>query len=304
MQSLIIFAISFLGISIIFFDYKKPTIEIKKIEKKQNVLDIISHIDGTKKINYVKRTTDRTRHILESTGQSEKIKYIKIMSFISAGAGFMVGIIIANILIGLVLACGCYFIPYWLSDFYLYSYEQTINEQLEEALNLVTKTYERKGEIISAIDINLVNIKMPVRNSFIHIKNSVENGISVETALIRSKETLNNNKLFNKWIDTVILCQQNRTMIGALQPIIREFSILKRQQLENKSLMFRPLTDTIQMCSLCVAMFPIIYIVSPDWISALFNNFIGNIIVTAMIIVIFFTINKAIKLSRPFDLEE
>ena len=105
------------------------------------------------------------------------------------------------------------------------------------------------------------------------------------------------NKIFKTWCDNLVLCQDDHTLIITLVPIVNKFSDMKTQQIENETNMMLPFRNMIKMTALVIIIIPLLYFLSDIW----FYSFPGQVILAITSIVIFVSIDAAIKLSKPIE---
>lgn len=80
-----------------------------------------------------------------------------------------------------------------------------------------------------------------------------------------------------------------------------KISELKKQQMENETLMLMPLRDIIFMVLITMGAVPLLYFLQPEWYHYLAYSFVGQLVMAIVCVIIFWSINKAIKLSKPID---
>lgn len=273
----------------------------KSYRKRKNTRDIITLVNGTKKESFVAQNINLARKSLDRSGQKDKMRKVMKFSIGTAVCGVCIGLVMGNILLSIVLAIGLYFLPMWLTQFSVYNYEKLVNQELEVALNMITMSYLRQSDIVSAIKLNLDTIKNPVKLAFQDIVMKIELvGIEPVVALEQSKAVLNNN-LYNEWCNALILCMANHTLRDTLPPIVEKFAELKSQQEENSTLMMLPLNEAKGMVAIVAATIPGLALINKDWYDCLAHTTVGQIAISLTFVVIFFTLNKAIKLSKPIE---
>ena len=256
-------------------------------------------VNGGKKENAVSRNINLARQSLEKSGQQDNLTRVLRISIGTAALGAVIGLVLHNLLLSVVLGVGLYFLPMWLTQFSVFSYEKFINQELEVALNMITMSYMRENDIVAAIRLNLDTIKNPVRQAFVDIVNKIDKtGIEPAIALEQSKAVLNNN-LYSEWCSALTLCIDNHTLKDTLRPIVDKFAELKAQQLENETLMMVPFREAVTMILIVLMVIPLLYFINGEWFHFLLYSFPGQVSMGVTAVVIFLTINKAIKLSQP-----
>lgn len=273
----------------------------QKKKRKKTAKEIVELINGKKREGIVVRNINIARQSLEQSGQKDKLSKVLKISIGTASFGVVIGLIMHNLLLSVVLGIGLYFLPIWMTQFSVFTYEKFICQELEVSLNMITMSYMRENDIVASIRINLDTIKNPVRQVFMDIVNKIEKvGIDPVIALEQSKAVLNNG-LYDEWCNALILCVDDHTLKDTLRPIVDKFAELKAQQEENETLMMMPFREIVMMVGLVLFIPILLYFGNKEWFGFLAYSLPGQISMAVTFIVIFFAINKAIKLAKPID---
>jgi len=272
-----------------------------KLQRPMTAKDYVARINGTAKENAFIRSRKEAQSVYRKTGQSGGYRKTLRLSVAAAATGAAAGLFFRNPLLSVVLGVGLYFIPLWLTQFSLYRYNRFLNEELEVALSLVTTSYMRSSDILSAVEENLNNINSPVREVFLSFVNNLKYVDANAPAQIERMKGALDNKLFYKWCDCLILCQNDHTLKATLLPIVGNFSELKAQQLENETNMMRPLREAIFMISLTLGVIPLLRILNADWYFNLMGTFPGQVSLVVTAVAVLLSVNKAIRLSKPVE---
>lgn len=272
-----------------------------KRAKKERAKDYVRRVNGKATESMAVRSRKQAQEVFERTGQRERYRKTLQVSLAAAVAGVLVGLALHNPLLAIVLAVGFYFIPLWWTQFALYRYDQLLNDELETALSLITTSYSRSNDILSAVSENLENIQDPVKGVFVSFVNALQYVDANAPAQIeRMKGTLD-NPIFRQWCDSLILCQADHTLRDTLLPIVAKFSDQKAQQEENATKMMLPLQRAVGMILLTLSIIPVFYIAYKEWYLNLVSTFFGQISMVVTAVVVLVTINAAIKLSKPIQ---
>ncbi len=276
----------------------RPTIP----KKKQTAAEFVQMLDGKKKENLIRRSLSDTKNSLAIIGQESKYKRtVRLSVFVgllgAAGAGFL----FSSPLLMVVLGVGCGLIPLWATNLSVYTYSRMVNDELETALSMITTSYTRHNDIVLAIQETLPHANDPIKavlSRFINTVNFIDS--NVESAILQMKRDLDNT-LFGQWCDILILCQSDYTLSAALQPIVNKISKLKEQQNANETRMMLPLQTVITMAGLACSPIPLLMLINQEWYFYLAHTFIGQCVMSVVAVIIFASINKAIKISKPID---
>ncbi len=305
------FLLSFFGAALLLSDVSFPDwrnlysslqgLAGKQKRKKETAREFVARIEGRAKIGYLQRNHQEAQRALELTGHKGRYHRTIRMSSLSAAVGAFIGLYMKSPLLCLVLGCGLYFLPLWMTQFVVYNHKRFINEELEVALNLITTAYIRSNDIIQSVDENLVNLNGPVREAFTAFVDEIKFINSSTVACIERLKGRLDSSLFRQWCDNLILCQSDHTLKPSLVPIVNKFSDLKTQQRENETLMIKPMQDAIIITGMAIGAIPLLYFINADWFSALVGSFLGQCSIAITALVSLATINKAIKLSKPIE---
>lgn len=269
--------------------------------KKETAKSYVRRINGRTAENLAVRSRREAQAVFERTGQRERYRKTLQVSLAASVAGFALGLWLRNPFLAIVLAVGFYFLPLWWTQFALYRYDQAINEELETALSLITTSYTRNSDILTAVSENLDHINEPVKSVFISFCNNLRYVDPNAPAQIERMKGALDNPIWRQWCDSLILCQADHTLRDTLTPIVNKFSDLKAQQEENATKMMLPFRRAVGMIGLTLGVIPIFYIFNRDWYVNLVSTTLGQISLVITAIVVLTTINAAIKLSKPIQ---
>lgn len=266
--------------------------------------DYVARIDGRKKESFARRSYSEAQEVYQKIGQEEKYQQMLQTALLCAIGGAVAGFcVFHNWMLAAVLGVGCYFLPLWLTQFSLYHYERFLGGELETALSLITTSYLRNDDILAAVEENLVYLNSPVRETFTTFCNTVKYIDANTPAAIELLKNSLDHALFRQWCDALLLCQENHILQATLPGIVSKFSDLKAQQEANETKMMLPLRQAISMVTLTAGFIPLMYLVNQNWYGYLIGTFFGQLAVTLTAVVVFFTIHKAIRLSKPIGYE-
>lgn len=268
-------------------------------KKPETAREFVDRINGHKRENFAVRSYRSAQSVYDTIGQSGRYQRVLNLSLLCGAAGAGAGLLLRNVLLAVALAVGLYFLPLWLTQFTLYRYQQFLSNELETALSLVTTSYTRNNDILASIEENLKSIHDPVRGVFTSFCNNLKYVDANAPAQIERMKWQLDHPLFREWCDVLILCQDNHLLQAALPPIVGKFAVLKAQQEANATRMMLPLKSAGYMAALVTGICPILKIINLDWYSNLMHTAFGQIALSAAVIVVFATLNRAIALSRP-----
>ena len=272
-----------------------------KRKGKETASEYVARISGKSRENFATRSYQEARSVYEAIGQTDRYQRTLALSLVCGVAGIIVGMLLRNILLAAVLAGGLYFLPLWLARFSLYRYQRFVGEELEVTLSLITTSYLRSNDILSAVEENLTAIQEPVRSVFTSFCNGLKYIDANAPAQIERMKGQLANKIFAEWCDVLILCQDNHLLQAALTPIVNKFTILKAQQEANETRMMTPVKYAVMMAAMVAGFCPLMKLVNETWYQYLMYTPFGQIVLSGAAIAVFITINKGISLSEPIS---
>lgn len=280
---------------------KIEQLSTKKKASKETASDYVARINGKAHESFASRSFGEARSVYEAIGQTDRYQRTLIVSLISGTCGVIAGLLLRNVLLAVVLAVGLYFLPLWMTRFSLYRYQRFVNEELEVALSLITTSYLRSNDLLSAVEENLSAIQEPVRAVFNSFCNGLKYIDANAPAQIERMKGMLDNKIFGEWCDALILCQENHLLQATLKPIVGKFSVLKAQQEANETRMMLPVKYAILMAGMVVGYCPLMKLLNDDWYRYLMYTPFGQIVLSGAAVAVFVTLNKGISLSEPIS---
>lgn len=271
-------------------------------KKKESAAEFVQRLEGKKRENLIQKSLNETKNSLSIIGQSQRYKRTVRLSVLTGAVGAACALFMfTSPLLMVVLGLGCGLIPLWLTNLSVYSFTKVVNDELETALSMITTSYSRHSDILLAVKETLPHTNEPIKAVLTRFVNAVTLiDSNVESAILRMKADLDNT-LFHQWCDVLILCQSDHTLKAGLQPIVNKLSKLKTQQNKNETKMMLPLQETIVMVCFAVSPVPLLLLLNHDWYSMLVHSVAGQVIMSMVAVIVFWSINKAIKLSKPID---
>lgn len=276
---------------------QQPRVKVKKERAK----DYVRRINGKSRENLAAQSRKEAMEVFERIGQQGRYRKTQQLSLAAAAGGAILGGLLRNPLLAIVLAVGLYFIPLWWTRFELYRYDQFLCEELETALSLITTSYTRNNDILTAVVENLNSINEPVAGVFTAFVNNLRYADANAPAQIERMKAALDNPIWWQWCDSLILCQADHTLRDTLIPIVSKFSDLRIQQEENATKMMLPLRKACMMVALTISVIPVLYFANKDWYNNLVSTMFGQISLVVTAIVVLISINAAIKLSKPIQ---
>ena len=169
-----------------------------------------------------------------------------------AAVGVSVAVAIGNLFLAPVLAIGLMFVPFWYIKTTETNYKKAISSELETALSIITTAYLRNEDIITSIEENMHYLNAPVKTVFESFISRIKlSNPDVTAALLEMKQQID-NEVFYEWCDSLILCQNDRSLKSTLTPIVNKLSNMRVVNADLEYLITEPRKEFITMAFLVI----------------------------------------------------
>lgn len=271
-----------------FMTHRKMTLKDRvmlsnRLKKRNSMLDVISSAQKTLTIN----------------NKGNQFLMYCVASVICFGAGIMIGTLLDNPFGSVVLSVGFAYMPFLLVRFLSYSYQRSLNGELETALSVITTAYQHNEDLFGVIKDNIVHVKEPLSTVFEdfvfeieYINPSLKNAIQVMRRKI-------DNKTWQQWCDALLLCQENKTMRSALNPIVHKFSDIRIVSEDLSYALYDPLKELVIMGSFLLGTPFFIYFASQDWYELLMTTKVGQVTQALNWLLLFVSLHAGVMHSKP-----
>lgn len=274
---------------------------MKIITPNEKIRDKAKNIRGKKKKHKLYKTLVNIKGALASTGKSKQFALAMCASVVLFAAGVIAAILIDNLFLAPVLGIALAILPFFYIMNTISYYEKNTREELETALSIITTSYERCDDIVSAVLENIEYIKPPLREvfrSFAGEATAVSS--SVKRALYNLREKVDND-IYKEWVDTLILCQDDRTLKDTLQPIVQKLADVRIVNSELSTMLASARNEYWVMVLLVVGNVPLLYLLNEDWFHTLIYTVPGKIVCAVCGFVILVTALLMKKYTRPIE---
>lgn len=269
---------------------RKPTMRIK-----------IRNAIKKKQLRGIRRTVKDVRGVLKITGRSGRFGLICVASLFLLVLGSLVAITMDNLFMLPVLAAGFALLPFWYILFTANAFTKNLNSELETALSVITTSYLRTESIITAVDENISYLNPPVVQVFeSFLAQSKLINSNLRFALEKLKGMLH-NAVFDEWLDTIIACQEDKTLKTTLIPIVNKLSDMRIVSAELDYLLYEPMKEFITMAVLLIGNIPLIYVLNKSWFHTLMYTTPGKFILAVCALAIFMSTAAVVRLTRPIE---
>ena len=271
------------------------------VSPKQTLRDQVLTAKGKKKSRKLTVELDRIRDALTSTGKGGQFAVACAASLVLMVVGCVAAITMDNPFMIPVFALAFAMIPFAYAKRTINYYNNHIKEELETALSIITTSYVRSDDIVTAVRENLDYLKPPVKDIFA--------GFLAESTMISSnlKQSIRNlkdkveNQIFREWVDTLVACQDDRTLKDTLMPIVAKLTDVRLVNNQIKGMLAAARMEYFMMAGLVVANIPLLYVLNKDWYHALMDTIAGKIVLAVCGMAILVTMLLAFKFTKPVE---
>ncbi len=271
------------------------------ITPNDTLIDRARNVRGNKKRHRLYRKLAGIKGALAATGKSKQFTLAIAASLVLFGAGAIISILINNLFLMPVLSITLAMIPFLYITNSLSYYERQTKEELETALSIITTSYERCDDIVQAVRENTQYIKPPLREVFQSFEGEATAVTSnIKTALYNLKEKID-NEIFREWVDTLILCQDDRTLKDTLQPVVQKLTDIRIVNNELATMLASARNEYWVMVAMVVGNVPLLYLLNKDWFHTLIDTVPGKAVCGICALVIFITAILMKKYTKPME---
>ena len=269
--------------------------------KKPNIRDRARALRAGKKKNGLSAKFMYLQSALASCGKEGKFALVCSSALVLFAVGAVVAVLIDNVFLIPALSVAFALIPFIYVRNIISIYEKQTKEELETALSIITTSYSRDGDIVSAVQENLPYIKPPLKESFTaFVGDAMAVSSSIKQALYNLKNKVD-DEIFREWVDTLIQCQDNQEMKDTLQPIVSKLTDVRIVNNELNTMMSAARTEYYTMVGLVVGNIPLLYVLNKDWFHTLIFETPGKIVLGVCGIVIVVTYLFMLKFTKPVE---
>ena len=223
------------------------------------------------------------------------------LSLVLFFVGGVVALAIGNAFIAPVLAVGFALIPFGFALRTVSLYRQKLREELETALSVMTTSYLRTDDLTAAVRENLPHLKPPVREVFAAFVTETSCVSASVTGAIRNLAERIDNTVFREWCQTLIACQNDRTLKDTLMPTVEKLGDIRRVQGEVKGILLAARMEYLIMACMVVGNLPLLYLLNRDWYAALMHTVPGKITLAVCGAAILVTGLRMLKITKPME---
>ena len=180
-------------------------------------------------------------------------------------------------------------------------HDKHTKEELETTLSIITTSYVRNDDIVSAVRENLQYIKPPLREVFQAFEgDATAVSSNIKRALFNLKEKVD-DEIFREWCDTLIQCQDDRTLKDTLQPVVSKLTDVRIVNSELKTMLSSVRNEYWMMVALVVGNIPLLYLLNKEWFQTLMYSTPGKAVLGICGTVILITALFMMRFTKPIQ---
>lgn len=254
-----------------------------------------------KKVSYFQREISEVQVILKLTGRESWFSMICALSLLLFVIGSSIAILLGNFFALPVLGIGFMMLPFWYIRLTQTHFKKDIAAELETALSIITTSYLRNEDLLTAIEENIDYLNPPVLSvfkAFLYRIKMVDP--NVLAGLQEMKQQIE-NAVFREWCEAMIGCQFDRSLKTTLTPIVTKLSDMRVVNGELENMVFEPRKEFITMQILVIGNIPLLYFLNKDWYHTLMHTPLGQLILAICFAAVFISGAFVIKLTQPIE---
>lgn len=241
---------------------------------------------------------------LAASGRTDKSAAVMRLSIILFAVGAVVSLLFNNVFLLPVIAVACGLAPIWYIRNATDRYKRRLNDQLESALSVITTSYLRTEDVVTAVEENLNYISEPLKSVF---RGFVTNARLIDANLMSALQNLKlkiPNSVAREWCDVLIQCQTDRSLKFLLTDTVKKFSDVRLAQSELDSILGPPKREAVMMMGLVLVNIPLLYLLNQDWYMTLLFSTPGKITLAVCGAILLYALVRIMQLSKPIEFRE
>ena len=271
------------------------------VSPKQTLRDKVLTRKGKKKSRKITVELRRIKDALEHTGKGNQFAVACAASLLLMIVGCVIAIMIDNPFLVPVFAIAFAMIPFIYAKRTVAYYDNHVKEELETALSIITTSYVRTDDIVSAVKENIQYLKPPVKDIFAgFVAENMMISSDVKQSIRHLKEKVNNS-IFAEWCETLVACQDDRTLKDTLMPIVTKLTDVRIVNNEIKGMLSSARIEYYMMTGMVVGNIPLLYFLNKDWFNALMFTTLGKLVLAICGLVIIVTAVLMLRFTKQIE---
>ena len=268
---------------------------------KQTLREKVLTAKGKKRSRKLTVELNRIRDALEQTGKGGQFSIACAASVVLMILGCILAIMIDNAFLIPVFAIAFAMIPFAYAKRTVNYYDNHIKEELETSLSIITTSYVRTDDIVTAVKENMQHLKPPVKEIFAgFVAENMMISADIKQSIRHLKEKVSNS-IFDEWCDTLIACQDDRTLKDTLMPIVSKLTDVRIVNNEIKGMLVAARTEYFMMAAMVVGNIPLLYFLNKDWYAALMDTTLGKIVLAVCGLAIIVTAMMMFRFTKQVE---
>ena len=271
------------------------------VSPKQTLRDKVLTRKGKKKSRKITVELRRIKDALEQTGKGNQFAVACAASLLLMIVGCVIAIMIDNPFLVPVFAIAFAMIPFIYAKRTVAYYDNHVKEELETALSIITTSYVRTDDIVSAVKENIQYLKPPVKDIFAgFVAENMMISSDVKQSIRHLKEKVNNS-IFAEWCETLVACQDDRTLKDTLMPIVTKLTDVRIVNNEIKGMLSSARIEYYMMAGMVVGNIPLLFFLNTDWFNALMFTTLGKLVLAICGLVIIVTAVLMLRFTKQIE---
>ena len=271
------------------------------VSPKQTLREKVLTAKGKKRSRKLTVELNRIRDALEQTGKGGQFSIACAASVVLMILGCILAIMIDNAFLIPVFAIAFAMIPFAYAKRTVNYYDNHIKEELETSLSIITTSYVRTDDIVTAVKENMQHLKPPVKEIFAgFVAENMMIAADIKQSIRHLKEKVSNS-IFGEWCDTLIACQDDRTLKDTLMPIVSKLTDVRIVNNEIKGMLVAARTEYFMMAAMVVGNIPLLYFLNKDWYAALMDTTLGKIVLAVCGLAIIVTAMMMFRFTKQVE---
>ena len=271
------------------------------ITPNDSLRDKARNLRGNKKRHPLYKKLIRIKTALSVTGKSKQFTFVCCAALVLFAGGAILSILIDNLFLLPVLSVAFALLPFFYTANTLSYYEKHTKEELETTLSIITTSYIRSDDILSAVRENIVYIRPPLREvfqAFLGDVSAVSSNTKRALLLLRDKI---DDEIFREWCDVLIQCQDDRVLKDTLQPVVAKLTDVRIVNSELQTMLASARNEYWMMVVLVAGNIPLLYLLNREWFNTLLFQTPGKVVLGICGAVILITALFMQRFTKPIE---
>ena len=243
----------------------------------------------------------QTQAALEATGRGSQFPVVLCTSLLLLAAGIVVSLWLDNPFLVPVASVAMAMLPFAYVGASVAQYKTHLRREMETTLSIITISYTRCDDILTAVEENLAYIKPPMQEMF---RSFLREATLVSSDIHQALDNLSmkmDDEIFQEWCQTLRLCQEDRTLKDTLQPIVAKLTDIRLVNGELSTMLSSVRSEYRTMVALVVGNIPLLYVLNQDWYHTLMFTTPGKLVLAVCGGVILVTAVFLSRFTKPLE---